>query len=81
MPTFYSSYIILKNNIVARPDCQCCALSSPEWLPYPKPFKQFALRGFVASIELHSNQMWKDLMKFYKLNKVLTKILKHNKVK
>jgi hypothetical protein len=35
----------------------------------------------LACIELHSNQLWKDLREFYNLNKVLTIILMQNKVK
>ena len=34
------------------------------------------LRGFVASIELPSNQMWKDLREFYSLVGVFEKLLK-----
>ena len=49
MPAFRSSYIILKNNI-------------------------------VASIELHSNQMWRDLREFYRLVGVFEKFLKIKKV-
>jgi hypothetical protein len=35
--------------------------------------------GFVAIIELHSNQMWKDLREFYSLAGVLEKFLKIKK--
>jgi len=49
MPAFYSSYIILKNNI-------------------------------VASIELHSNQMWKDLRELHELTGLFKMILKIKKV-
>ena len=34
------------------------------------------LRGFVACIELHSNQMWKDLREFYKLTRVFENLHK-----
>jgi len=40
---------------------------------------QPALRGFVATIELHSNQMWKDLREFYSLVGVFEKSLKIKK--
>jgi len=36
---------------------------------------QPALRGFVACIELHSNQMWRDLREFYSLAGVFEKFL------
>jgi hypothetical protein len=35
--------------------------------------------GFVATIELHSNQMWKDLREFYSLVGVLEQFLKIKK--
>jgi hypothetical protein len=35
--------------------------------------------GFVASIELHSNQMWKDLRGFYSLVGVFEKFLNPKK--
>ena len=44
-----------------------------------KKASQLALRGFVASIELHSNQMWKDLREFYSLVGVLEQFLKIKK--
>ena len=46
MPAFYSSYIILKNNTVARPDCQlrCTTLSSPQF-DLPKAFQLNASRS------------------------------------
>ena len=44
-----------------------------------KKASQLALRGFVAIIELHSNQMWKDLREFYSLVGVLEQFLKIKK--
>jgi hypothetical protein len=44
-----------------------------------KKASQRALRGFVAIIELHSNQMWKDLREFYSLVGVFEKLIKIKK--
>jgi len=38
------------------------------------------LSPLVASIELHSNQMWRDLREFYRLVGVFEKFLKIKKV-
>ncbi len=46
-----------------------------EYSPYPKPLT--FVRGFVANIVLHSNQMWRDLKELHKLAK-LFKMLKIN---
>jgi len=35
--------------------------------------------GFVASIELHSNHMWRDLRGFYKWAKTFEKLMKTKK--
>jgi hypothetical protein len=37
------------------------------------------VRGFVATIELHSDQIWRDLREFYSLIRVLEEFLKIKK--
>ena len=45
----------------------------------PLRFADFLVGGFVAAIFLHSNQLWKDLWKFYELTASIEKFLKIKK--
>ena len=75
----YQSIIFLKNLGLSTH----FARRLPRRVALPKAFQTISganrLKGFVASIELHSNQMWQDLREFYSLLGVVEWILKVNK--
>ena len=71
--------MVLKNYLGIANAAHC----HPQQFALPKAFQtqiiDLSLKGFVASIELHSNLMWKDLREFQSLVGVFEKCIKFKK--